>query len=147
MNKELRRIFTSQLYFLNEFNSILKENDSIESDKTEFVDTIAYLTKNSNTKPKLYKLICGCILNLVLVIIYYYCVISDLYLCYCYLINSEFLNLTLTCLWFFLPSVILTCGEIKTFYTKYFKTNKLKFTYKSLFACFIYAFKLNIFYA
>lgn len=147
MNKDLRRIFTAQLYFLNEFNSISQETPNSNSDDNNN-ETVAYLKKKSNEQPSIWKLIFEIVLNIIYLVIYYYSVFSDAYLCFCYFKNNETDNFLLTSLWFFLPSVILICGDIKAYYTKYFlKQNKLKFFYKSISIPLIYITKLNILYA
>jgi len=141
-DKDLRLVFTAPLLFLNEFNKISKQ----EEDSHDYDELIEYLTIKSNKKPSLIKFLGTISFNIILLIIFYYCALSDLYLCYEYLIiNKEIGNCLLTLLWFLLPQVIIIIGDIKAIYTRFYLNNqKLTFIYRSILMFFIYIFKLNV---
>ena len=142
INAKLRRIFKAPLYFSTQFNAISSKSDS--KDTMEYYDLISYLNEESNKKPSLLKLISTIFLQLILIVIYYYTVVSDLYLCFCFYKNSETTNLVLTSLWFFLPQLILAIGDFKAMYSR--KKTKVRFFYKIGLLLIISLFKLNVFY-
>ena len=147
MSKDLRRIFTAPLYFLNQFNAIQEINSTEDSnEETQYKELIAYLNKESNKQPSLIKLILTILLQLVLSVIYYYTALSDIYLCYCFYKKLEIANLLLTIFWFFLPQLILMTGDLKALYVKFYcnKKERLKFFYKSFLMLIVFLFKLNV---
>jgi hypothetical protein len=146
-DKDLRIVFTAPLLFLNEFNTISQaENDQSEDRTNEYDDLIEYLSIKSNNKPSFIKYFGIISFNIILLIVFYYCVLSDLYLCYEYLIiNKEISNFLLTLLWFILPQIIIIIGDIKAIYTKFYLNNKrVKFFCRSIVMIFVYMLKLNI---
>lgn len=146
-NQDLRLVFTAPLLFLNEFNTISQTtNDQSEDITNEYDDLIEYLSIKSNNKPSFIKYFGTISFNIILLIVFYYCALSDLYLCYEYLIiNKEIGNCLLTLLWFILPQIIIIIGDIKAIYTKFYLNNqKLKFFCTSISMFFVYLFKLNV---
>ena len=146
-NQDLRIVFTAPLLFLNEFNTISQTtNDQSEDITNEYDVLIEYLSIKSNNKPSFIKYFGTISFNIILLIVFYYCALSDLYLCYEYLIiNKEIGNFLLTLLWFILPQIIIIIGDIKAIYTKFYLNNqKLKFFYTSISMFFVYLFKLNV---
>ena len=66
-----------------------------------------YLNNNSKKKPSFVKLLFSIIWQLLNIIIFYGTFVFDLYLLYCYIKDGDVVNLSLTILWLFLPTLIV----------------------------------------
>ena len=91
-----------------------------------------YLSNNCKKKPSFVKLLFSIIWQLLNIIIFYGTVVFDLYLLYCYIKDGDVVNLSLTILWLFLPTlIVLFYGLLSSF--RDFIVNGEKFEFREFF--------------